>query len=76
MATLEEMKKACPTFFNVLPTDAKVHLYKGLPIVLTTRPKAVKIYRYTPSKVRPVIGFVREVKTLEEARTLIDTWVS
>jgi hypothetical protein len=74
--TIAEMKQACPTFFNLLPDDARTNIYKNHLIVTIFRPKSIKIYRYVPSKVRPVIDLVKDVTSLDNARMLIDSWVS
>lgn len=72
MATLEEMKQAVPTFFNTLDPEAKTNVYKGTLIVTRFKPKSIRIYRFVPSKVRPVIDFVQNAANLDEARQLID----
>lgn len=74
--TIPEMKQAVPTFFNVLPEDARLNIYKNHLIVTVFKPKSIKIYRYVPSKVRPVIDLVKEATSLDNARTLIDSWVA
>ena len=73
--TINEMKQSCPTFFNTLP-EHKSHIYKNHLIITILKPKSITIYRYVPSKVRPVIGRVKEASSLENARVLIDSWVS
>lgn len=72
--TLDEMKQRVPTFFNTLPPEHKIHLYKAHLIITYLKPKSISIYRYVPSKVRPVIDRVRDARSLDEARMLIDSW--
>lgn len=74
MATLNEMRKAVPTFFNTLAPESRTIPYKGHVIVITTgKNRSVKIYRFVPNKVRSEMAKVPvNVGSVEEAKEVID----